>query len=212
MDRFIALLASEACRNLLRALAHTLWQGALAAFVLFLYLRRTPAAAANRRYVASVAALGALLLGALVTWSLLSYEPAQKPRHTGPVAAPDAGDTAGSPAISKPVASRSGDSIPKAGEPSRVLGSRQVRIMEAWLTGVALMLLRLAALVAGGNRLRRLVPGLSRRNAARPSRILNWCWAPDFPDGFGSSTKAGNLSQTRNWPAATRIPTAARTT
>jgi hypothetical protein len=43
MDRFVVLLEGESCRNLLLALVHTLWQGALAAGVLFLYLRRTPA-------------------------------------------------------------------------------------------------------------------------------------------------------------------------
>ncbi len=155
MDRVIALLASESCTNLLLALAHTLWQGALAAGVLFLYLRRTPAGAASKRYIVSGGALGAIVLGTLLTWSILSYKPAEAPRDSGPVRATRVGDTTCNPATSSPQASSSKDSASQPVPPPQASGSRQVWMMEAWLIGVALMFLRLAALVVGGNRLRR---------------------------------------------------------
>jgi hypothetical protein len=81
MDPLVGWLESESCRNLLLALAHTLWQGAVAGGALFFHLRGTPAEAANRRYAVALAALGAVLMGGLLTWSILSYEPSAS-QHT----------------------------------------------------------------------------------------------------------------------------------
>jgi beta-lactamase regulating signal transducer with metallopeptidase domain len=156
MDRFVVLLESEFCTNLLLALAHTLWQGALAAGILFVYLRRTPAQAANRRYIAGVAALGAVVLGALLTWSILSYKPAGTRQGSG-----DTGATTGvgiatsGPTAPEPAASHRRSPVFTGREPLPTPKSRQVWIMEAWLAGVVAMLLRLAATVIGGGRLRR---------------------------------------------------------
>jgi len=74
MEPFITLLESERCTNLLLTLAHTLWQGALAAGILFLYLRQTPAEAVGKRQAAGIAALSMIVLAALLTWSILGYE------------------------------------------------------------------------------------------------------------------------------------------
>ncbi len=155
MDRLIDLLASESCSNLLSALVHTLWQGALAAGVLFLYLRRTPAAAANKRYVASLAALGAIVLSALLTWSILSYQPAKVPSALSPLPGITARDATSNSMVSGLATSPDiGIGLKTVGQ-SHAWGSRQVWIMAAWLAGVALMFLRLAALVMGASRLRR---------------------------------------------------------
>lgn len=150
MDRFVALLESESCTNLLLALSHTLWQGALAAGILFVYLRQTSAEDVNKRYIAAVAALGAVVLSALLTWSILSYKP------TGTPVADAAPMTVGSGpvAMAEPVAVRNAVSATPVVPPSRTMDTRQVWLVQAWLAGVALMSLRIVTAIVGGGRLR----------------------------------------------------------
>jgi beta-lactamase regulating signal transducer with metallopeptidase domain len=159
MDRLISLLESESCRNLLLALAHTLWQGALAAGLLLVYLRRTPAQAVNRRYAAGLIALAATVLAALLTWSILSYRPCSTRQAPGPVVATEVGAAAADPTPSAhvPEASQNEQPASAALEPSHApaLWHWQVRLVEAWMAGVALMLMRLVVLVVGAGGLRR---------------------------------------------------------
>lgn len=149
MAPLIGWLESECCGNLLLALAHTLWQGALAAGILYLYLRRTSAQAADKRYVAAVAALATIVLCGLLTWSILGYEPA--PAQSDVAAASVAVDN---PTVSAAVPPRHSTPVPNVEAIPRSSRSRQTWLMGAWLAGVGAMLLRMAALLVGGNRLR----------------------------------------------------------
>jgi beta-lactamase regulating signal transducer with metallopeptidase domain len=149
MEPFITLLESERCTNLLLALAHTLWQGALAAGVLFLYLRQAPAEAAGKRHAAGIAALGAIVLAALLTWSILGYEPAVAQDGVAPTQVAADALQAPEPTASKTASpAREIRTIPQAPR------SRQIWIMGAWLGGVGVMFLRMVAVVVGGSRLR----------------------------------------------------------
>jgi beta-lactamase regulating signal transducer with metallopeptidase domain len=155
MAPLTAWLASESCTDLLLALGHTLWQGALAGGALLVYLRRTPAQAANRRYGAALAALGAVLVGGLLTWSILRYEPRGTYQSLGQDVAVADSIPASVPATPEPAGAREESPAAAPGEPSAASDRRQVWIMEAWLAGVALMLVRLVAAMIGGGRLQR---------------------------------------------------------
>ncbi len=63
-------LTSPECANIVKALLHTLWQGAAAAVLLSFGLRRMENPVA--RYRCSLAALGGVLLAGLVTWAVLN--------------------------------------------------------------------------------------------------------------------------------------------
>ena len=138
MDRSVVLLEGESCRNLLLALAHTLWQGALAAALLLLYLRRTPAQAAHKRYLAALAALAAILLGGLLTWSILSYEPTDTRAIPAPAVA-SGGDVATTRPVLSALPTTQGRP-PTSPEPLSVPHRWQIWLLEAWLAGVAVML------------------------------------------------------------------------
>ncbi len=155
MERLAILLQGEFFRNLLLALAHTLWQGAAVAAVLFAYLRRTPAAAVERRYAAGVIALAAIVLGGLLTWSILSYEP------TAP--SPEPADSPGAPgkvAANAGHADRAEVTPPaihtaSTREAAQVSNAWRLWLTTGWLAGVVVMLARAVAVVVGGGRLRR---------------------------------------------------------
>jgi beta-lactamase regulating signal transducer with metallopeptidase domain len=153
MDRFVVMLEGEFCRNLLSALAHTLWQGALAASILFLYLRRIPAQVAGKRYLAGIAALGSVVLGGLLTWSVLSYKPNDVQQVRRPAVATETTVASANPMTSAPAASSGGQA--RATEPSCASSPWQVWLIEAWIAGVVAMLLRLIIVVIGAGRLRR---------------------------------------------------------
>jgi len=74
LDKLVALMSSEFCRNLVVALLHTLWQGLVIAGALYVYLRHAPAESMNKRYGASVMALVVVVLCGLLTWSILNYD------------------------------------------------------------------------------------------------------------------------------------------
>ncbi len=163
MNALISLLGEEFCRNLVMALAHTLWQGLLVAGLLYAYLRTVPATAANRRYATGAVSLLAIVLGGLLTWSILNYAPA----HSAQVIA-DSTDEIHSPGLSTntPLVvtpsgiPRSEGVSPLIQDPdTRDTGHWQVWATGAWLIGVAAMLLRAVAIMTGGGRLRkRCVP------------------------------------------------------
>jgi beta-lactamase regulating signal transducer with metallopeptidase domain len=141
-------LASPAWAHVVKALLHTLWQGAGATLLLMACLKKVSRPAA--RYRCSLGALAAIVLLGIVTWSWLntaaiSAQPASgisssstslsMPREVG--AAPAATATATEPAA------------PAA--PFRWTAWLAL----AWLAGACLMLARAAAQVTGAERLRR---------------------------------------------------------
>ena len=67
------------CETLVWVLCHSLWQAALVAALVWLALRQLPARRANLRYAVAVLGLALVVLGSLVTWSVLRLEPAVLP-------------------------------------------------------------------------------------------------------------------------------------
>ena len=59
------------CDTLVAVLAHSLWQGLLISVGVWVVLRTVPSRYTNLRYAASVAGLGAVVLAALATWSVV---------------------------------------------------------------------------------------------------------------------------------------------
>lgn len=174
------------------ALLHTLWQGALMAVVLALYLAFTPTARGNRRYLASVVVLGLVLLGGFVTWSALDYSRGAR----APMSSQ--GDSAGlgqdrqlernearmSP---EPVGAFENEATIERGVPGS--SKAQVRsfdhgkwVLRFWLAGMALMLVRLGFQLKGAE----AVGSRSRPAGAESVQTL----FDELRDGMGLTRRA----------------------
>lgn len=150
MDRIIALIEGPACQHLVTALLHTLWQGALVAALLFGLLTHLPANQAGKRYVLALVALCTLVLGGLLTWSILDYEP------TSTDASSSTAPHSTSPALEE---ARSAPASPQpaiTGPTSPIPANRPWHIwaLGLWLAGTAMMLFRVALTLAGARQLR----------------------------------------------------------
>jgi beta-lactamase regulating signal transducer with metallopeptidase domain len=164
--------------NLTLTLLHTLWQAALLAAVLYVFLRLVPARRASVRYVVSFCALLAVLLCALVTYNVLERRDslAEVPPPSGMDASTEVNGAAGSKAatyegtgrLSEAPASPTEQPTAAAGAErfgiirrafSRWLSRWSFWLAAVWLAGVLLMLVRSAVCLGGASRL---------RSAARP--------------------------------------------
>ncbi len=141
-------LASPEWANLIKALLHTLWQGAIIAVLLGFALRRLDNSAA--RYRCSLAALGGVLLAGLVTWAVLN-----RPLPMSVSAAPVS--SLAPPAIAP---------LPANDLPPQVVNFSRPEPKPAplpwsswlalvWLAGATVMIFRGGFQVAGAERLRR---------------------------------------------------------
>ncbi|MCP4452628.1 MAG: M48 family metalloprotease, partial [Planctomycetes bacterium] len=150
MEGLIALLEGPACQHLVVALAHTLWQGAVIAAVLFGILTQLPAAQANKRYIAALAALCATVLCGLITGSILNYEPthASAPNSTTVSSAQTVAQEAQATALSTLPTTPASTPQPPTEQ------SWQTWALGVWLIGTALMLLRMAMTLVGARQLR----------------------------------------------------------
>jgi beta-lactamase regulating signal transducer with metallopeptidase domain len=170
MNSLLENLSGPAWENAAVTLLHTLWQGALAALLLYLVLRWIPARRQNLRYALSLAALGGIVLGGLVTWSVLSLEPPQDraavPAATAAISSqPDRLEAAATIAESKQIVhgfARVGRGTDAETEPHAAASSPESGrnvwsslLVICWLAGVSVMLVRMIASVAGAQRLAR---------------------------------------------------------
>ena len=156
MTALLEFLSSQAWRNVVVTLLHTLWQGVLLAGVLYVVLRELPARRTGLRYALALVALMGVLVCALVTWSVLERASATTPDSAGPAATIANGQRpvesieraplSAEPARGAP-ASSSGASAPRRPGWSGWLGA-------GWLLGVALMLVRAILSVRGAAKLR----------------------------------------------------------
>jgi beta-lactamase regulating signal transducer with metallopeptidase domain/uncharacterized GH25 family protein len=140
--------ASAALEDLPGALAHSLWQAALVALVVYAALRAIPARRAALRYGIAVTGLMTIVAAVLVTWSVLGQpEPgATEPLGVGTrvAAIPDSHV----PAAASP-------SSPAAATAPRARSDISEIMLILWAAGVAVMLLRLSWLMIGVGALRR---------------------------------------------------------
>jgi len=73
MNAIISAAAQWSWQSLVIAMAHTLWQSAIVAGLLWIVLRTLPARLAGIRYLAALLALVVTLLIGLATWSALDH-------------------------------------------------------------------------------------------------------------------------------------------
>ena len=148
MSELLRWITSPEWAQAVRALLHTLWQGAIIALALAIVLRR--AGSPVGRYRCSLVALAGLLLAGIVTWAILVNQ-VEEPR-SGPVLSPlahadqsPARTEVAMPAIK--VTANTPD--PKRAPPWTAW------LALVWLTGAVLMVVRAGIQVAGAERLRR---------------------------------------------------------
>ena len=67
------VFSNQGWQDLVGALLHTIWQGALLALLIAFILKRIPAHHSDVRYIGALAAQISILLGGLLTWSILDY-------------------------------------------------------------------------------------------------------------------------------------------
>ena len=140
-------LASSEWANIVKALLHTLWQGAVIAVLLGFALRRLDNPVA--RYRCSLAALGGVMLAGLVTWAVLNRPLPQKISNapapqTETASAPVANNNLPPLVINFPPA-----------EPKPVTMPWSAWLAMLWLAGATAMIFRAGFQVAGAEQLRR---------------------------------------------------------
>jgi beta-lactamase regulating signal transducer with metallopeptidase domain len=146
------LLQQEPWPGLMKALVHSLWQGALIAVLLHLILRFLPTRKTNLRYVLCLAAMGVLFFVTSATWRITTVRP--------PAVRMDAPAVESAEPVAEPVVTfESVDDIPMTEAEPEAEQARQTPWMAwgaaAWLVGVLLMSGRIGISVLGAWRLRR---------------------------------------------------------
>jgi beta-lactamase regulating signal transducer with metallopeptidase domain/type II secretory pathway component GspD/PulD (secretin)/uncharacterized GH25 family protein len=155
-------LTSPAWANVVKALLHTLWQGAAGAVLLGFALRRLNHPVA--RYRCALAALGGVLLAGIVTWAVLnrplpqSISTAPAPQ-TQPASVPLTQNTLPPLLVHFP---------PAEPKPAALPWSAWLALL--WLAGATAMIFRAGFQVAGAERLRRSSRPL---NDARMAALLD---------------------------------------
>ena len=154
MSALMQTLASAGWSEVVQALLHTLWEGAVIALVLFIALKRVVNPV--RRHRLCLAALAGILAAGLCTWAVLNSCRTMH-RQTAVKSAPS--QTPTTEIAASPVAANVNLTPMEAGEMRKTQttsGNRWIAWLAlVWLTGTALMLMRMARSVAGAERLRR---------------------------------------------------------
>lgn len=138
MQTFYEWLTSDIAADLVGTLFHTLWQGLIFSAGLALYLWRADTGKPQRRYLVSVLCLLAVVVGGMVTFSVLQYQ-----RHT---------------AEPEPAAAVDQNMSPGANQPIVIAVPYQqpwtFRLMLVWLAGAVVMSLRIFRSLVSVSRLR----------------------------------------------------------
>ena len=140
-------LTSPEWANVVKALLHTLWQGAVGAVLLGFALRRLHHPVA--RYRCSLAALGGVLLAGMITWAVLNRP---SPQPISPALAPTT-QTASRPLAHNDLPPLVVNFSPPETKPVALPWSAWLAMF--WLAGATAMILRGGFQVAGAERLRR---------------------------------------------------------
>lgn len=158
MNTLLEWLMSPEWAQAVKALLHTLWQGALAALVLGAVFRFV--VAPTVRYRCAMAALACVLAAGVLTWALAS-QPNGARRIDAPLAATAPAAFGGpSEAVSVPAGSGSGGPTDMSVAPT-VKWTGWLAL--CWIAGATLMLVRAGFQVAGAERLRRSTRPLEDR-------------------------------------------------
>ena len=146
MKDLLSFLASEKWTPLAEALLHTIWQGAVVAFLLFLYLKIVPAKKPHLRYAGAIAAMITILMGAFLTWAYLGNGSSQT-FAADSIAPPAAMDDilTGAQAGNDSLANLSTREVPSKNRDRK--GPQSILIF-LWVIGVDIMLIRLSLALA----------------------------------------------------------------
>ena len=150
MSSLLQWFTSPEWAQVVKALLHSLWQGALIAVVLAIFLRRVSNPVA--RYRSALAALASIVIATVVTWAIINA-PTHRlaPSRQLPLVVTQ-------PSAPDPVATPEPHSIPETVVIMRHK-TAEVRwtawLAFAWLAGAVLMLARAGLKVAGAEQLRR---------------------------------------------------------
>jgi beta-lactamase regulating signal transducer with metallopeptidase domain len=152
MNPLLHWLNAPEWTQLVAALLHSLWQGALLAILLAVLLRRL--AQPRLRYYASLGTLGILVLASIITWAVLTA-----PKTNAPVPpATLATESAVAPTFAPTLNLDSPDKViafgtPISPAPPTVPWTAWLAMV--WMLGTFIMLLRAGIKVAGAEKLRR---------------------------------------------------------
>jgi beta-lactamase regulating signal transducer with metallopeptidase domain len=149
MTPLLQWLTSPAWTQIVKALLHSLWQGALIAVGLALLLKRLRSPVA--RYRLSLAALAGIVFAAIITWAVINASEHRTVSQLQPTSAAESQPTSNT-AIT---AQNSEPPIIVVMRKNAVAIPWTAWIALAWLAGAALMLARTSVKVAGAEKLRR---------------------------------------------------------
>lgn len=180
MNALARFFDSQFASAMTGALLHTLWQGLVIGLILYAALRTIPAAQSRRRYRLGIAALLAVVVCWLGTFSILRYEPqrpgidvsrvgspaAPAPAAPRPSTAPDHTRAAATEPVPEraPVEAKQPEpavtseaAVQKAARPAPPDERVDLHpwLMGAWLIGVVVMTGRLFSAMAGAAKLKR---------------------------------------------------------
>jgi beta-lactamase regulating signal transducer with metallopeptidase domain len=152
MNPLLHWLNAPEWTQLVAALLHSLWQGALLAILLAVLLRRLTQP--RLRYYASLGTLGILVLASIITWAVLTA-----PKTNAPVApATLATESAAAPTFAPTLNLDSPDKVIAFGTPifpAPPTVPWTAWLAMVWMLGTFIMLLRAGIKVAGAEKLRR---------------------------------------------------------
>ena len=173
-------LASRPASLLTLTLAHFLWQGALVAALLQLWVTLSGIRAARSRYASSLVAFALLTAFPLVTYVWLAFQ--------ANLFSESAWSGSSIPALlwSDPTGSV-GIAHPTGNAPSVWLGLIQPLALTAWITGVVLLALRLSVGACGIARLRRTRQALPVELTMRIEKLVRRLGLPKRPLVFLSA-------------------------
>jgi beta-lactamase regulating signal transducer with metallopeptidase domain len=165
MTYWTNLFSGETWVHLTGTLLHTLWQGALVAAVLGVFLKLTPARRTDLRYGISAVALFVIVLSGFLTWAIVEYDAPVGRRASAPAIAlaqqqatevRQAGGLPDQTNLNLTQAGPVGALSNTTGRPSPSSGLARWTAWAAgvWVIGMALMLCRMIVLVIGAGQVR----------------------------------------------------------
>jgi beta-lactamase regulating signal transducer with metallopeptidase domain len=174
MEWLISFAESPCCSNLLFALLHSLWQGAIIAALLYLFFRTKFPKSENARYKAGVVAMAAVVLCFLFTFSILNFQSDETTKTNIFNGEKQQKDIAAVESLQSIVQAEAIElqSVSEkhlaasASTTGKMDFNWKPLVLTLWFVGVVIMLLRAMYLIAGGAKLR------SECNVLKDERIL----------------------------------------
>lgn len=169
----LSIFAGPVWQNLVFALIHTLWQGALLALLVHFALGRIAAGRHNARYAFAMGGQLGVLLAGLVTWAVLNTADGVGQPLSGSGPPVSAKTQQNAPAVHPILPVSNATSAPAEAAPAATAAYQSwvPWAAAAWLAGVAIMLLRTILSVVAAQRLGRGAPMVDERILAAVEQL-----------------------------------------